>query len=180
MRNELDLYIRPNQEMVFLEDNGISDVELYTVEMSLTRNNIEKLRGYKWDLTPHITIDKRAISDHRDLVLLNDLIEVVSIGYGGKQIHTRVIGISEIENIICNCWLTVEVYFDQLSLLRNGETNYWYLASSKNNVKYSIDEYENALRKYTGDNAWHLSDITEYDKNHVVYEFTNTYDDLYY
>lgn len=53
-------------------------------------------------------------------------------------------------------------------------------ASSKDGIKVGIDEYEKALRKYTGDNAWHVSDITEHDKENVVYEFTNIYDDLYY
>lgn len=179
MKQELDLRIIPNMPFN-LRKHCMDDSTFYEINMMLNRQNIEKLRGYKWDFTPFISVNKFAVANDKDLALLNELIEIISIGTSGKLIHTEVTNTSAIEKIICNNYPTVETYFEQLPLLKKGKTNYWYLASSKDGIKVGIDEYVKAIRKYTGDNAWHVSDITEHDKQNVVYEFTNTYDDLYY
>lgn len=180
MRNDLEIHIKPNARFTCTE-SVYNDIILYTVEMSLESYiNVDKLRGYKWDLLPSIEIDRYAVLNKHNLDVLNELIEVITIGHGCKPIHTHITNVSAIENIICNNYPTVETYFNQLPLLENGETNYWYLSTSKADTMFSIDNYVMALNKYTEDHTWHVSDITEHDKQHVVYEFTNTYDDLYY
>ena len=184
MRTELEVQIKPNVPYT-LKKSIHNDIELTTVEMMLSRPNIEKLRGYKWDMIPNIIIDRLAIMnnnmavDKQYFLLLNELIVIVSIGYGYRPINMKVVNVSEVEMLLCNNYPTIESLVD-LPQLKNGETNYWYLTSSKDDIKFGIDKYEQALREYTRDIAWHLSDIIECDKQHVVYEFTNMYDDLYY
>ena len=178
MNYDLDLIIKTNT--TFKEDISHFDVGgVYTIEMTLSRPNIERLRGYKW-VSAIISVDPLAVTNTKELSLLEELIEIITLSTTNGLVWDSVTRVSEIEKIICNNYPTVELYFNQLPLLRSGKTNYWYLASSKKDFRFSLDEYEYALRKYTGDNSWHVSDITEHGKRSLVYEFTNTYDDLYY
>lgn len=178
MTYDLDLIIKTNttfKKDIFHDD----DYGVYTIAMTLSRPNIEKLRGYKWTAAT-ISVDTTAVTNTKELSLLKELIEIITLSTNSGLVWNSVTRVSEIERIICNKYPTVETYFEQLPLLKNGKTNYWYLASSKEDVKFNLEEYEYALRKYTGDNAWHVSDITKHGKRSLVYEFTNTYDDLYY
>lgn len=184
MRTDLDLYIRPNTRFT-LEKELVNnnEIELYKVEMSLDYPlDIEKLRGYKWDIVPCVTVESNAVRHLSNYLALNKIIEILAYGsVDAHKVYTRVTNVSEIENKLCGGWPTVEIYFNQLASLRKGKINYWYKLVPKWLLKYfDADEYLDLLREYTKDQYWHISDITEPNKDNILYEFTNTYNDLYY
>lgn len=74
-----------------------------------------------------------------------------------------------------------EEYLYKLHKLKDEQTCYWYCCVAKSWFSFNLEKYLNALKEYTKNNVWHVSDITESETEQTItYEFTNTYDDLYY